>query len=115
MIWPEPGDHVLDCYFCLTHVAGYTSKSRHLFRYPSLDSAIRYVLHLDGSVGKSRNSWWGGPGFDSRCDRPLRTGRVGVSIMWPAEAEVIVYPLCLLCGSTLNCQTSVLGPVRDIA
>ena len=25
---------------------------------------------------------------------------VGVSIMWPAETEVMVSPLCLMCGST---------------
>ena len=32
-----------------------------------------------------------------------------------AETEVMVSLLCLVCGSTYNCQTSVLGPVRDIA
>ena len=25
--------------------------------------------------------------------------------MWPAETEVMVSQLCLMCGSTLNCQT----------
>ena len=40
------------------------------------------------------------PGFDSRCGRPLPTGWVGVSIMWSAKTEVMVHPLCLLCGST---------------
>ena len=39
---------------------------------------------------------------------------VRVSVIWPAETEVMVSPLCILCGSTYNCQTSVLGPVRDI-
>ena len=67
------------------------------------------------SVDRARDSGWGGPGFDPRCCRPLPTGWVGVSIMWPAETEVMVSPLCLVCGSTYNCQTSVLGPVRDIA
>ena len=33
------------------------------------------------SVGRARDSWSGGPGFDSRCGRPLPTGWVGVSIM----------------------------------
>ena len=41
-------------------------------------------------------------------------GLVGVSIMWPTETEVMISPLCLVCGSTYNCHTSVLGPVRDI-
>ena len=45
------------------------------------------------SVCRARDSWWGGPGFDSCCGRPLRTGWVGVSIMWPAETEVMVSPL----------------------
>ena len=52
------------------------------------------------SVGKARYSWSGGPWFDPRCDRPLPTGSVGVSIMWPAETEVMVSPLCFACGST---------------
>ena len=33
------------------------------------------------SVGRARDSWLGGPGFDPRCGRPLPTGWVGVSIM----------------------------------
>ena len=52
------------------------------------------------SVGRARDSWWGGPGFDSRCGRPLPTGWVGVSIMWPGESEVMVSQPCLMCGST---------------
>ena len=27
----------------------------------------------------------------------------------------MVFPFCLVCGSTKNCHTSVLGPVRDVA
>ena len=54
------------------------------------------------SIGRARDSWWGGPGFDLRCDRPLPTGWVGVSIMWPAEAEVMVSQLCFVCGSSLG-------------
>ena len=52
------------------------------------------------SVGRAPDSWWGGPGFDCRCGRPLPTGWVGVSIMWPAETEAMVFQLCLMCGST---------------
>ena len=51
------------------------------------------------SVGRARDSWWGGPEFDSCCGRPLPTGWVGVSIMWPAETEVMVSQLYLMCGS----------------
>ena len=61
------------------------------------------------SVGRARDFWSGGPGFDPRCGRPLPTGWVGVSIMWPAEIEVMVSQLCLMCGSTQNCQTLCLG------
>ena len=61
------------------------------------------------SVGRAHDSWWGGPGFDSRYGRQLPTGQVGVSIMWPAETEVMVSQLCLMCGSTKNCQTLCLG------
>ena len=57
----------------------------------------------------AQDSWWEGPGFDSRCGRPLPTGWVGVSIMWPAETEVMVSQLCLICGSTSNCQALCFG------
>ena len=33
------------------------------------------------SVGRARDSWSGGSGFDPRCGHPLPTGWVGVSIM----------------------------------
>jgi hypothetical protein len=36
MVWREPTDHVLDCYFCLTSVIGVTAKSRHTVQYPNL-------------------------------------------------------------------------------
>ena len=39
----------------------------------------------------------------------LPTGWVGVSTMRPAETEVMVSPLCLVSGITLNCQTLCLG------
>ena len=39
----------------------------------------------------------------------LPTGWVGVSVMRPAETEVMVSPLCLVSGITLNCQTLCLG------
>ena len=61
---------------------------------------------LGSSVGRARDSWWGGPGFNSRFGRPLPTGWVCVSIMWPAETKVMV---CLMCGSTWNWQTLCLG------
>ena len=67
------------------------------------------------SVGRARNSWWGGPGFDPCCGCPLPNGWVGVSIISPAETEVMVSPLCLVCDNMLRCQTSVLGPIREIA
>ena len=57
-------------------------------------------MMLGSSIGRARDSWWGGPGFDSRGGRPLPTGWVGVSIMWPAETEVMVSQLCIMCGST---------------
>ena len=38
-------------------------------------------LTRGSSVGGALDSWSGGPGFDSLCDRPLPTGWVGVSIM----------------------------------
>ena len=54
---------------------------------------------LGSSVGRACDSCSGGPGCDPRCGRLLPTGWVGVSIIWPAETEVMVSPLCLMCGS----------------
>ena len=66
------------------------------------------------SVGRALDSWWGGPGFDSRCGRPLPTGWVGVSIMWPAETEAMS-PSSVSCVAARKIvRRSVLGPVRDI-
>ena len=70
------------------------------FKAPS--QSLFQLIQRGSSVGRPRDTWWGGPGFDSRCSRPLPTGLVGVSILWPAETEVMVYPLCHLCGSTYN-------------
>ena len=39
------------------------------------------------------------PGSIPAVGRPLFTGWVGVSIMWPAETEVMVSQLCLMYGS----------------
>ena len=45
MIWREQKDHVTDCYFCLTKVSGFSSKSRQSIVYPNLQSAMRPVPH----------------------------------------------------------------------
>ncbi|KAK4321206.1 hypothetical protein Pmani_007978 [Petrolisthes manimaculis] len=67
MIWREPRDHVTDCYFCLTRVAGFTGKTRHLIAYPSLDSAIRPVPHSD-DVPKPIFTQLASVESDSECD-----------------------------------------------
>ena len=54
-------------------------------------------------------------GSNLGCGSQLSTGWVGVSTMWLANIELMVFPLCLLCGSANRYQTSVSGPVRDIA
>jgi hypothetical protein len=45
MVWREPKDHSSDCYFCLTEIAGITSKSKHTEKYPDFPSAMRPVPH----------------------------------------------------------------------
>ena len=88
--------------------------------FEELDLLILIILFLaikggggGGSVGRARDSLWGGPWFDPRCDRPLPAGWVGVSKMWPTETKVMVFPLCLVCGSTMSDVS--LGTLRDIA
>ena len=53
VVWREPTDHVLDCYFCLTSVIGVTVKSKHTVKYPNLPSAMRPVLHSADLPGQS--------------------------------------------------------------
>ena len=45
MVWKEQATHVDDCYFCMTDVAGFSSKSKGNIKYPNLPSAIRPITH----------------------------------------------------------------------
>ena len=47
MVWREQKDHVSDCYFCLTDVAGHTAKTEKHIVYPDLQSAMRPVKHSE--------------------------------------------------------------------
>ena len=46
IVWREQANHVDDCYFCMTHVAGFSSKSKGNIKYPNLPSAIRPIPHF---------------------------------------------------------------------
>lgn len=45
MIWREPQNHVNDCYFCMTDIKGFSSKSKHKIQYHNIPSARRPVPH----------------------------------------------------------------------
>ena len=45
MVWREQANHVDDCYFCMTNVARFSSKSKGNINYPNLPSAIRPIPH----------------------------------------------------------------------
>ena len=47
MVWKEPRNHVLDCYFCAIDVTGINRKSRNVLKYHDLESARRSVAHSD--------------------------------------------------------------------
>ena len=47
MIWRQQKDHFTDCYFCVTKIAGITSKTKKTIKYPNLPSAVRPVPHSD--------------------------------------------------------------------
>ena len=106
---PPPPPHTLrEDLFLLVQSVG-LGDNRSFRKVWRVQHSLSYVLSLfhfyftwgrGSSVGRAHDSWWGGLGFDSRCGRPLPTGWVGVSIMWPAETEVMVSQLCLVCGST---------------
>ena len=45
MVWREQANHADNCYFCMTNVAGFSSKSKGNIKYPHLPSAIRPIPH----------------------------------------------------------------------
>lgn len=47
MVWREPTNHT-DCYFCLTNIAGHSSKTRHTIKYPDVSSVHKPVPHGEG-------------------------------------------------------------------
>lgn len=58
MIWREQKDHVTDCYFCMTNVAGFSSKNKNFIEYPNLASAMRPIPHDESlPVPKSPEIW----------------------------------------------------------
>ena len=76
-----------------------------------------FVRDCGSSVGRVRNSWRDGPGFDSRYGRPLPTGWVGVSIKYKVTGRDRGHGLPALSRvrQHISCQTSVLGSARNIA
>lgn len=47
MIWREPTSHLSDCYFCMTEISGFNSKSKKYIKYPNVPSALRPVSHSE--------------------------------------------------------------------
>ena len=45
MIWREQANYINDCYFCITNVTGFSSKSKGNLKYPDLPLAIRSISH----------------------------------------------------------------------
>ena len=45
MVWREQANHVNDCYFCVTNVTGFSSKSKGNIKCPYFPSAIRPIPH----------------------------------------------------------------------
>ena len=47
MVWRETKDHVTNCYFCMNDMRGFSKHKKNSWIYPSLESAIRPVLHYE--------------------------------------------------------------------
>ena len=45
MVWREQSDHVIDCYFCMTAIRGFSRKNKSKISYPVCKSAIKPVPH----------------------------------------------------------------------
>uniref|UniRef100_A0A1B0DGY2 Uncharacterized protein n=1 Tax=Phlebotomus papatasi TaxID=29031 RepID=A0A1B0DGY2_PHLPP len=49
MLWSEPINHEVDCYFCGTHVFGHSRKTKSQVKYPRVSSVTLPVPHKLGS------------------------------------------------------------------
>ena len=47
MVWREPTNHVIDCYFCAVVVTGINRKNRSSLKYPDLQSARRSLVQCN--------------------------------------------------------------------
>ena len=45
MVWREPQNHVDDCYFCMTNVAGFTKKNKHKITYPKNNLSYKKTIN----------------------------------------------------------------------
>ena len=45
IVWREQANHVNGCYFCMTNVTGFSSKSKGNIKYQDLPLAIRPISH----------------------------------------------------------------------
>ena len=45
MVWCESTNHVSDCHFCMTNIAGFTKKKKSAIMYPDCPSALKPVYH----------------------------------------------------------------------
>lgn len=47
MVWKKQRNHRTDCYFCLTNIAGFSSKNKHKIVYPDCQSVSKPIMHSD--------------------------------------------------------------------
>ena len=45
MVWREPTNHVSNCYFCMTNIAGFTKNDISAVMFPGCPLDLRPVLH----------------------------------------------------------------------
>ena len=87
----EQANHVDDCYFCMTDVAGFSSKSKGNIKYPNLPSAIIPIPHsaelppplftsLPEVVDEPENSTTEKSSLEDDCYEPLADYRTPILI-----------------------------------
>ena len=82
-VWHEPTNHFLDCYFCLTKVAGHSKRRKSKTVYPDCSSALRPVAHASENIPVSSPP----SQLELRADKISESATTSAHIEVPSESS----------------------------